>query len=111
MAVANQYLISIQKTPIIKGEKGGYLAIKTDEWIEASKILSPSAFQLFLYLADKQNGYKDWQLSREVVCGLFGFSAKTYNRAAKELVEKGYLKQQKGVRYLFFTMPLDKNVQ
>jgi len=44
MAVANQFLITIRKTPIVKGQGQSYLAILSKEWIAASKKLSPSAF-------------------------------------------------------------------
>lgn len=110
MAVANQFLITIRKTPIVKGQGQSYLAILSKEWIAASKKLSPSAFQLFLYLADKQNGYENWELSKVAVTKTFGFSDKTYSRAVKELIEERYLVQVDGVKYDFFTVPLDKNV-
>lgn len=109
MAVPNQLIVTIVKTPIEKGKGQSFLSILSNEWIAASRSLSPSGFQLYLYLADKQNGYH-WELSKVAITKTFGFSDKTYDRAKKELMEKGYLIQDQGVKYSFYTTPQDKNV-
>ena len=109
MAVPNQLIITIVKTPIEKGKGQSFLSILSDEWIAASRVLSPSGFQLYLYLADKQNGYQ-WELSKAAITRIFGFSDKTYSRAKSELIEHGYLVQDQGVKYSFYTTPRDKNV-
>lgn len=106
-SVPNQFLITIKKTPVTGST---YLQIKKDEWIAASRVLTPSGFQLFLYLANIQNGYKDWELSKVAVSKEFGFSGKTYDRAKANLIEHGYLVPVDSVHYDFFTSPKDKNV-
>lgn len=102
MPSPNQFFINIDSSPVT-GTK--YLTIQNDEWQEASRILSPSGFQLYLYLASIQHGYKGWELSKEHATKLLGFSSKTYARAVADLQENHYLTNLGKNHYSFTTRP------
>lgn len=62
MSSPNQRIVQIEKP---KYEKN-FLQIGENEWIEAFTRLKPSAFGIYLYLANNANGYK-LELSQKAV--------------------------------------------
>ena len=96
------YTMPNQKTVIITKDsyKSDFLQIGIAEWQEASKILTPAAFKLYLYLASNANGFKlaPSQVAVEIALSI---SKSSYHRAVKELEEKGYLQLDRGNTYFF----------
>ena len=98
----NQKVIYIQKD---KCEKD-FLQISIDEWQEAARELSDSAFKLYLYLGANNNGFKI-ALSQKAVQDAIGLSKSSYHRAVDELIERGYLISDKhNNEYVFMTNPI-----
>ncbi len=96
----NQKIIHINKPDY----KSNYLTIGIDEWIDASKNLTPNTFKLYLYLASNANDYK-FALSRQDVMEKLGMSKDSYLRATRELGDKKYITLDKGNLYNFITVP------
>ena len=94
--VPNQKVVVIQKNSY----KSDFLQIGISEWQEASKVLSPAAFKLYLYLASNASGFR-LALSQVAVENAIGISKSTYHRAVKELEEKRYLQLDCGNTYFF----------
>lgn len=66
--------------------------VKWDDYTAAARELSPSALNLFMYLAKNQDNYELWFSSKHY-CETFGVVDKTFRNAKKELIAKGYLKE------------------
>ena len=94
--VPNQKVVIIQKNSY----KSDFLQIGIAEWQEASRVLSPAAFKLYLYLASNASGFK-LALSQVAVENAVGISKSSYHRAVKELEEKRYLQLDRGNTYFF----------
>ena len=71
----------------------------------AARDLKYSSMILWLYLSRNQNGY-ELALSPKDVEETMGLSERTYRTCKNELMEKGYLVQVKGNRYMFYEKPL-----
>lgn len=100
MSVPNQKTILIER--ITAEVKKDFFKISNENLSEAMSNLKPSAFKLWIYFADNKDGYKE-ELYPVNVCQLTGIGRSTYDRAFKELEEKGYLIQSKKQKntYLF----------
>ena len=66
--------------------------LRWEEYTAAAKELSPSALNLFMYLAKNQDKYELWFSSKDY-CNTFNVTDKTFRNARKELLTKGYLKE------------------
>ena len=88
MSVTNQL---ITKTKKEKPQKD-FLMISNKDWIEASKILSPSGFQMYLWLIRHDGNFNN-ELSKQAFINDFGVNESTYKRAWKDLKDKGYAVQ------------------
>lgn len=66
--------------------------VKWTDYIEAAKNLSPSALNLYMYLAKNQDDYNLWFSSKDY-CQTFDVVDRTYRNARSELLKKGYLKE------------------
>lgn len=86
MAVANQYTVIIKKSICEKN----FLQINNQEWQDAFKVLTRSAFGLYLYLAANAQGYR-LELSQATLENEIGIKKSAYSDARKELIDKGYL--------------------
>lgn len=96
----NQKIIHINKGEYTQN----YLTVGIDEWIEASKVLKPNTFKVYLYLCSNANGF-DLALSRQDIINKLGISLDSYKRAIKELTDKKYIELKQGNVYDFYTMP------
>lgn len=98
MSSPNQRVVQIEKP---KYEKN-FLQIGEDEWTEAFTRLKPSAFGIYLYLANNANGYK-LELSQKAVENKLGIKKSTYHEAVAQLEKEGYLYSIKGNLWGFRT--------
>ena len=99
----NQKRIKINKTQVTQGN---FCTINTGALINASKILTPGAFKLYLYFSLNADGFEFW-LSRAHVCDTMGISPSTYKAALKELIDKGFLEQSENkLKYIFNEFPV-----
>lgn len=98
MSSPNQRIVQIEKP---KYEKN-FLQIGENEWIEAFTRLKPSAFGIYLYLANNANGYK-LELSQKAVENKLGIKKSTYHEAIAQLEKVGYLYSIKGNLWGFRT--------
>ena len=101
MPVANQ-LITISKKP--RHYSGDYLQISNDEWEKAFRELSSSAFGMWLWLVRHDETFKN-ELSKAAFKKDLGLSDSTYERAWKELKDKGYAVKDKKHNNLYFILP------
>ena len=74
----------------------------------ALKELSANAYKLYMYFALNQDNYS-FALSYVHVYSITGISEKTYHRAVKELIDKGYLVKEEGKKnqYIFYDGKID----
>lgn len=98
----NQKVIHIQK----KTYNRDFLQVGVDEWQKAVRLMSPSAFKLYLYLAGNRDGF-DLALSFEAVKERLNIGKTSYHDAVRELEKNGYLQHTKGNVYNFATTPHD----
>ena len=106
MSVPNQKVIRIQR----KKYQKNFLQIGSDEWREAVNNLRPSAFTIYLYLADNRDGFL-LEMSAVTIEKLFGIKKSSYHNALKELEEKGYLQKEQGNTYSFSSSPNSKKME
>lgn len=82
----NQKIITIYKEKC----EDDFLQINNASWQMACENLTYSAFKLYLYMASNQNEYT-FALSYEDVNNAVPMSRKAYDKAIKELKDRGYL--------------------
>lgn len=100
MAAPNQRIIYIQR--MTDKLTKDFFKIGHKQLTQAASDLSSNAFKLFIYLCDNKADYR-LELSSKHFIAWSNTSESTYDRAFKELREKGYLinaKDKKNV-YLF----------
>ena len=94
--VPNQRIIKIHR----KKYKTNFLQIGNEEWQEAYRKLTPSAFQIYLYLASNCNNFQ-LGLSQKAVEDQFGIKKTAYHTAINQLEELGYIRLIQGNIYEF----------
>lgn len=104
--VPNQKVITVKKEKT--DEKNYYCKINLSALEQSALDLQSGAFKLWIYFAKNQNNYT-FGLSNKAVEECFGMKIKQYNNAVAELIEKGYLIQQKGNLYFFSEKPIKDN--
>lgn len=97
MATApNQRIINVHR----KKYKTNFLQIGNEEWQEACRKLTPSGFQIYLYLASNCNNFQ-LSLSQKAIEEQLGIKKTAYHTAIKQLEELGYIRLVKGNLYEF----------
>ena len=106
ITVPNQKVITVNKS-ICDGEHI-YATCNLKANKMALKELSPNTYKLYMYFALNQNDYS-FALSYVHVYSITGMSEKTYHRAVKELIDKGYLVKEEGKKnqYIFYDGKID----
>ena len=99
-----------QKTIIIHrsnplSEKKQYLAIDCQALATAARLLTPSGFKLYLYLASNQNNYEKDYSPRDF-SNVYGLSVDAARRAPADLVKCGYIIEENG-KLNFYETPHD----
>lgn len=84
--------------------KKDFLQIGIDEWQEASKCLTPSAFKIYLYLAGNSDGFT-LALSKQDIQNKLNISFTRYYEAIALLKKKKYLCAETTNTFHFFTTP------
>lgn len=97
MGVSNQKIIIVNKQQY--GQN--YLRIGNEEWKKAYKILKPSSFALYLYLASQEGN--TLALGAVLIEQILGIKKSAYHMAVNELEENGYLKKEEGNTFIFTT--------
>lgn len=69
-----------------------FLMVKWTDYTAAARELSPSALNLYMYLAKNQDNYELYFSSKDY-CATFNVVDKTFRNARNELLSKGYLKE------------------
>ena len=90
MSVPNQKIVKTKKTK----PSSDFLLISNHDWIEASKILSPAGFQMYLWLIRHDTNFTN-EVSRQAFINDFNSSESTYKRAWNDLKAKGYVQPSK----------------
>lgn len=96
----NQNIIKIHKSSYSKN----FLQIGIDEWQEACKVLTPSAFKIFLYLASNANNYT-FALSKQDIKDRLGISFSRYYEAIMLLKRLHYICSDGSNHLHFFLKP------
>lgn len=100
--VANQKVVKVQKEECNKNHL--YSTYQLDALQYAMIDLKGETFKLWVYLGKNQNGYT-FALSK-VDAIKWGIGSKSsYDRAVKELIEKGYLVESSPNHYDFYEIP------
>ena len=101
VTVPNQKVITVNKSICDKEHIYAQCNLKANKM--ALKELSANAYKLYMYFALNQDDYT-FALSYVHVYSITGMSEKTYHRAVKELIEKGYLVKEKDKKnqYIFY---------
>ena len=102
MSVPNQNITKTKKT---KPQKD-FLLISNEDWIAASKNLTPSGFKMYLWLIRHDESFTN-ELSKQTFISEFNVSGSAYEKAWKELKDKGYaIPKEKGSNiYYIYTKP------
>lgn len=102
MSVPNQ---CITKTKKAKPQKD-FLMISNEDWMAASRNLTPSGFQMYLWLIRHDESFNN-ELSKQAFIKDFNASSSSYDRAWKELRDKKYaVQKEKGSNiYYIYTSP------
>ena len=87
MSVPNQKSIVIVKPQITVPP---FLQVNERDWQDAFTVLSPSAFGIYLYLAQNTNGYH-FEFSPTAIANTGIMSKGTATKARQELEAKGYI--------------------
>lgn len=106
VTVPNQKVITVNKSICDKEHIYAQCNLKANKI--ALKELSANAYKLYMYFALNQDDYA-FALSYVHVYSTTGISEKTYHRAVKELIEKGYLVKEKDKKnqYIFYDGKID----
>lgn len=96
----NQNIVRINKQKYQRG----FLQIGIDEWQEASKVLTPSAFKIYLYLASNMNGF-ELALSKQDIKNELGISFTRFYEAITLLKKHHYLCEDRKNHLQFFMTP------
>ena len=96
----NQNIVRINKQTY----KRDFLQIGIDEWQEASKVLTPSAFKIYLYLASNKNGF-ELALSKQDIKNELGISFTRFYEAITLLKKHHYLCEDRKNHLQFFMTP------
>ena len=75
--------------------------VRWEDYIHAAKELSPSALNLYMYLAKNQDNYKFYFCAKDY-CETFNVVDKTFRNAKKELLTKGFLKEDPASNQVYF---------
>ena len=89
MSVPNQKTLTIVKPSVTIPP---FLQVSESDWQEAFTILSPSAFGIYLYLAQNANGYS-FEFSPTAIANTGLMSKGTATKARQELEAKGYIEE------------------
>ena len=100
---SNQVLVNVKDNQCIEIHLPPMRNVEAE--CAAARDLKYSSMILWLYLSRNQNGY-ELALSPKDVEETMGLSERTYRTCKNELMEKGYLVQVKGNRYMFYEKPL-----
>ena len=96
----NQNIVKIHK----QSYKRDFLQIGVEEWQQASKDLTPSAFKIYLYLASNANNY-NLALSKQDINNKLGISFTRYYEAISLMKKLHYLCSEGGNYLHFFLKP------
>lgn len=106
--VPNQKTVNVQKETCNKEHK--YSMYNLDALQHAMIDLKGEALKLWLYIGKNQDGFT-FALSK-VDAIKWGIGSKSsYDRAVKELIEKGYLVEKTKNHYDFFEIPKVEEIQ
>ena len=109
MSVPNQKTIIIERSS--ENVKKDFLKVSNQNLYLSMYNLSASAFMLWIYFTDNKNGYQ-FPLYPVDFTNKSRLSRSTYDRAFKELEEKGYLIKSKNKKNLYlFKEKSDKDIE
>lgn len=100
MSVPNQRIIRIEKPSYTSN----FLQIGIEEWQNAARVLSPSSFKVYLYLASNANGY-NLELSQKAVENAVGVKKTSYHDAINQLRDLGFIYTLQGNIDIFTPSP------
>lgn len=80
-----------------------------EEIREAAKSLTPSAFKLYLYLVENEDGW-EFVLSPKDFQNSYGLAESTYRKAKQELIDKGYIEEKPKNHFEFYSSPIDRRI-
>ena len=106
--IPNQKVIKINREKVIKGLTGGrlFLVAYQDNISAAMKVLSHTAFKIYIYLLFQKDGYSVCY-SPEYLHKAANMCKDTARKGINELIEKGYIdKTERG--YDFYEYPRRK---
>ena len=100
MTFPNQRMIHVNRERLT----GGFLGIKNENWMAASRDLGAHALQLYLYLESNANNFM-LALSPAAIKEAIGMARSTIHDQFRKLVAKGYLVPSHGNTFEFYETP------
>lgn len=104
----NQRVVLVNKTDLKgKGKQIPYITCAREAMEEASRILTPTGFKLYMYFVSNQNDYKS-AFSPEHFVTCYGGNKRSAQDAFNLLIEKKYLTQSNNQKnlYIFHDKPV-----
>lgn len=74
-----------------------FLMVADEAWMAASRDLTPSGFKMYLWLMSKE---EDFNLTRQEFTKVFNVSSSSYEKALRELKDKGYMVKDGGIYHI-----------
>ncbi len=74
-----------------------FLMIADETWMAASRDLTPSGFKMYLWLMSKE---EDFNLTKQEFTKVFNVSSSSYEKALRELKDKGYMVKDGGIYHI-----------
>jgi hypothetical protein len=98
---ANQKVLAISKHSISNSDR--FICTNKEVIFQASKQLNNGEFKLWVYLSSQTDtkGKYNWLLSCNDVCQSMGITKNTFHSSVNGLIDKGYLINKEGNKYMF----------
>ena len=109
MASPNQLVATIQREQL---DTKNFVMINESSIASAMKALTPTEFQVWMYLAKNKNGI-EWEISPQDACNQWGIKISSFHKAITTLKKCGYLVPKDDTtktKYWFYEVPKEKQV-
>lgn len=80
-----------------------------EEIREAAKKLTPSGFKLYLYFVENEDGW-EFNFSPKDFMRSYNVAESTFRNAKHELIDKGYIIEEKNNHFVFYSNPEDNQL-
>ena len=104
----NQLFGKISK-PKYKEQGMKFMYVGIEEIRQASIDLTPSAFKLYLYFVENEDGW-EFNFSPKNFQNVYKVAESTYRKAKQELIDKKYIVEEQHNHFIFYSSPREFNI-